>query len=244
MLRQVGETDCVRREVLRERLRILERAVGHDHALDARFGQVTCGEFDRLSGADEENAGLPQVREQALGQAHGGERDRNRACADARVGAHALGHGERLLQQALHRRAQAARVARRAVCILDLPQDLRFPEHERIEPRGDAEQVPDRRIVRVQVKELIDSLFGQTVLCGQPLSGDAFCARVDVDVQFGAVAGRQDQGLVHSGLAGQIRQCLRRRFRRESYLLAQCERRVQMVESEGDEGHACDNRIS
>ena len=111
-LRQVGERDRVAAEAARERLRVFERAVGDDQAPHARFGEMARGELDRLAGADQQHAGLAEIGEHALGEAHGRERDRDRIRADARIRAHALGDRERVLEQAFERRAQACCASR------------------------------------------------------------------------------------------------------------------------------------
>ncbi len=202
------------------------------------------GQLDGFAGADKQDAGLAQVREQAFCQTHGGECDRHRIGADAGVGAHTLGHGKGLLQQAFHRRMQSTGAARGLIGILDLAENLRLAEHHRIQPGSHAKQVADGGIIGVPVKELIEPALGQSMVAEQPMLRGGLRTGFDFDVKFGAVAGGKDQRLVHAGLARQVGQCRWRRFRRKRDSFAQFQWRGQMIQSKCDKGHACDNRLS
>ena len=70
--------------------RALGRAIGHDHAARALRGEVSGAEFDHLAGADEQRAGLAQIAEHALGQAHGGGGHGHRLRADGGLRPHFL----------------------------------------------------------------------------------------------------------------------------------------------------------
>ena len=71
--------------------------------------------------------------------------------ADFRAAAHFLGDGKTALEQLVQIRAQAAGLVGRADGVLDLPQDLRFAQHHRIEPGGDAEGVAHGIVLRQHV---------------------------------------------------------------------------------------------
>jgi len=91
--------------------------------------------------------------------------------------------------------------------------------------------------------DLVDTTLGQTMLFGQPAPRHGFGPGSDVDVQFRAIARGQDHRLVHAGLAHEIGQCTGRDLGRKGDLLAKIERCGQVIQSNGNEGHACDNRV-
>ena len=126
---------------LRELLRVRERAVGDQQALDLRLREMARDQFDGFAGADQQHRRIVEAARTIPRQPHRGRRHRHRIGADAGVGARALGGDEGLLEQAVELPAQRARAARRAPGLLHLAEDLRFAEHQRIQPGGDAEQV-------------------------------------------------------------------------------------------------------
>src|SRR6185437_15095984 len=119
--------------------------------------------------------------------------------------------------------------ARSLIGIFHLAEDLRLAQHHRIEPGRDAKQMAYRGLILVQIEELREpaagrSLRTETMMFEEPALRNALRARVHVDVQLGAVAGRENEGLVDAGLAREVVQGLWRRFGRERDLLAQIDR--------------------
>ena len=127
-------------------------------------------------------------------------RDGHRADPDLGVGAYLLGDRERVLQQ-------AAECGGRRVCgllrdakrLLELSQYLRFAEDHRVEPAGDAKKVPDRRVVVERKQRFTERRI-------EPLRSSCSHSRsrqaagcVGHDIKLGAIAGRQQDGLVDAG---------------------------------------------
>ena len=241
---QVGQGNGITAKPASQRLRVVEGAVGDNQALHLGRRQVTCGKFDGFTCADQQHAGIGEVGENPLGQAHGGECDRDRIGADAGIGANPLGHREGVLEQALQRRIEGACVAGHVVRTLDLAQDLRFAEHHRLKASGDAEQVAHRIGLGVAIEELIDIGAVQLLVAVQPLERRGLRARIDVAVKLGTIAGREDHRLAHARLGHQITQGADRVVRAECRPFAQGDRGAKMIESECDQGHGCDNRLS
>ena len=71
----------------------------------------------------------------------------------------------------------------------------------------------------------------------QPVSRRGLVAALDIAVQLGAVAGRQDRRFVHAGLGGQRGQRRGGVPGRKRDALAKLDRRRQMVESDRDQRH-------
>ncbi len=99
--------------------------------------QVARGERDRFARADQQRGVIREVLEDRARQRHRGGGDRYRVRADARLRAHALGDRERRLHQPVQVRPGDPLVVRRAVGVLQLAEDLRLAEHQRIQPAGD-----------------------------------------------------------------------------------------------------------
>ena len=66
--------------------------------------------------------------------------------------AHPLGDRERLREELVEHRPDRLELAGVPVGVLHLPEDLRLPEHHRVEAAGDAEQVPHRLFPEVVVE--------------------------------------------------------------------------------------------
>jgi hypothetical protein len=157
--------------------------------------------------------------------------------ADAGVGPHALGHCETVLEQAVERGLQRMRAARGLPCVLDLAQDLRLAQYQRIQPDRDAEQMPHRLGVGVPVKIRVQRGNAQVVVFLQPAHHGRFGLRLDPRVQLGAVAGREQHGLVHAIDCAQRTQRFGQRFGCERDLLAQRDRGGLVVQADGQQGH-------
>ena len=135
------EPDHRGRQALGDPLGAARAAVRDDHAADLLRVQVARRELDHLAGADQERRVPLEAREHAPRELDAGGGDRDRARADRGFRAHALGDGEGGLEQAIEQRAGRARLLRRAVGVLELAEDLRLAEDQRVEPGGDGERV-------------------------------------------------------------------------------------------------------
>ena len=204
MLFQIAEGDGIAAEAPGQRLGVVQGAIGHDQAAHLRFGQVACGQLDGFAGADQEDAGVCKLGEDALGQAHGGERNRDRTRADSRIRADALGNCKGILEQAFQRRVNRVGCAGKGVGVLDLPQDLRFTKNHRLQPGGDAKQVADRIRIMMAVQKFFDIGAVQLLVVVQPAERCRFRPGIDVAVEFSAIAGGEYGGLANAGLRDQL----------------------------------------
>ena len=182
--------------------------------------------------------GLVESREHLARQAHRGEGDRDRMRADAGVGAHALGHGEALLEQAVERLAAGCR--RRA-------RPARLPSPGRGSAARPAPSSPGRwrretgaarpRRRRAGTGRLPARRRPGPGARASQRAGTPSCAGRDLGVDLGAIAGRQQRRFLDAGCAAQRRQRRRQRGGVERDALAQGERGGLVVQSEGDQGH-------
>ena len=129
MRRNLIQGDRVTVELGRQRVGPLHRPVGDNHAADSTAVEVTGRQFDRLARADQQRGMPVQIAENLPGQTHGGESDRHRAGADGSVGAHLLGHRERMLKQSAEKLADGAGVNRPGVGFFYLTQNLGFTQN-------------------------------------------------------------------------------------------------------------------
>ena len=189
-------------------------------------------QLDHLAGTDEQHLLVGDALEDTLGEAHRRGRHRDDVGADRRRRAHVLGHRKRALEQLVQRRSQRAGFARDAHGFLHLPEDLRFAEHHRIEPAGDAEGMAHRIMVRVGVEVGFDRVRGNTAVIGQPV--DRRLRRVGLTVELGTVACGQDRRLVHVAAAHQIGQRAPQLFGMKRQLLAHRKRRRAVVYAESE----------
>src|SRR5207248_5078067 len=97
------------------------------------------------------------------------------------------------LEYLAEHRTGAALLARRLERVLHLPENLRLADDERVEPRGDAEQVRDRRAVAVLEQVRLERLRRELVILAeepdQLLARARGVGRLDVDLR--TVARRQ-----------------------------------------------------
>jgi hypothetical protein len=205
------------------------------------FAHVAGDQFDGLAGADQQHLLLRQVLEDLLRQAHGGIRHRHGAGADRGVGAHLLGDREGLLEQAVQDLAGDTDLVRGGERALHLPEDLRLAEHQRVEPGGHAERVLHGLLVGVQVEVRLDVVGRQAVEVAEPADRLAAVALVEAAIHLGAVAGREDRGLVHAAARGEVMQCFGQALGRERRLLADRDRGGLVIDAEGEEVHALDS---
>jgi hypothetical protein len=83
-----------------------------------------------------------------------------------------------------------------AVGLLHLAEDLRLAEHGRIEAAGDREGVADRQLV-VELVQAAVRAFAEMVVLVEPFPHARQALLGAPAVELGAVAGRDDQHLVH-----------------------------------------------
>ena len=103
--------------------------------------EVHRAEPRHLAGAEDHEVLLAQVAEDLAGERDRRVAERDRALGEPGIGADTLADGEGAMEQAVDHAAGAARLAGGLVGVLDLPEDLRFADDERIESGRDPEQV-------------------------------------------------------------------------------------------------------
>ena len=108
MERHFIERDGVGTQRGRDAAGMLESPVRNDHAPDAAGCEVTRTELDRLPGTHEQGGARVEIPEDALREGHRGVGHRDRARADVGVGAHALRHRERPLEELVEHDAERA----------------------------------------------------------------------------------------------------------------------------------------
>ena len=156
---------------------------------------MTRGELDGFAGADQQHYRDLQTRERFLRQAHRDRSHRDRVGADAGVGTRALGGDEGMLEQAIEVATQGACAARGDPCLLDLAEDLRLAQDQRIKTSRDPEQVP-RGVAIVVAIEVIVEIATVAWVRRQPVAERAAVVVGD-GIQLGAVAGRQQRDFMH-----------------------------------------------
>ena len=104
--------------------------------------QVHAGQLGHLAGAEDQHVEPLQVAEDLLRQRDRRVADRHGAFAEAGLGAHALADGERRVNSRLVSAPVTWRSLAFGVRVLDLAEDLRLADDQRIEAGGDAKQVP------------------------------------------------------------------------------------------------------
>ena len=118
------------------------RGAARDRDLaDALRAQVLRRQRADLAGADDQDAPALEPAEDLSRQLHRREADRHRALAERRLAADALADVERPVKQLAQHRAGAAPFRRGLERVLDLPEDLRLADDQRVEAGGDAEQM-------------------------------------------------------------------------------------------------------
>src|SRR5439155_19868001 len=104
------------------------------------------------AGADQQPLPVAQIAEDALGQ-HGGRGSSGRGrIAYRSLRSHLAADAQRLAEGTVEQRPRRSERVGGA----NLPQDLRLATNARVEPGGDAEEVPGGLVVRAPVKGAID----------------------------------------------------------------------------------------
>ena len=170
-------------------------------------------------------------------QAYGGEGHRHGAGADLGVGTHPFRHREGFLEQALQGSLHRFRLLGVGVGLLDLPQDLRLSQHQRVEPAGDPHQVAHRLLVLVAVDggdhlarlQLVEPLQPAQHLLPLPL--------LQAAVQLGSIAGGDDHRLADTRLLHQLTQGAIDAVRAKCDPFPQGDTGGVVVDSEGKQTH-------
>jgi hypothetical protein len=132
----------------------LEGAVG-DHDRSHAAGEQLAGrQLAHGAGADQEGRLVLEPVEDAARELDRRRADRHGLLRDASLAADALRDRERLVEAAVQHLSRRPIAAAARVLLLQLAEDLRLSDHQRVEARRDAEEVADRVApdVRVEVR--------------------------------------------------------------------------------------------
>jgi hypothetical protein len=192
-------------------------------------------QLHHLAHAHQQQARAREIPEHVLRELERRGRHRDRMRAQGGLRADFLRHGEGVLEELAQLRAEAAHGFGGAHRVLHLPQDLRLPQHHRIEPRGDAEGMPHRGFAIVVVEARCDFHARAARARLEPTAHGA--GVIDPAIDLGAVAGRDQHRLGHPGLRGQFRQGFRLPLGREGELFPHVQRSALVVQAEDVERH-------
>ena len=157
-----------------------------------------------LAGAEDQDVQPRQLAEDLLGELDRGVAHRDRPFAEPGLRAHAFADGERGVKQPVRHRAGALHVARGRVRGLDLAEDLRLADDERVEAGGDAEQMA-RRIGAAMAVEVVGERgrVDAVVVAEEAIDGVDRRLRIADGVDLGAVARRQHDRFVADAARGE-----------------------------------------
>ena len=136
---QLGQGDGITAKLLGQLLATLQRTVGNGDTGRLACGKVGGHQFDHLARADEQDVQFTDGGENLFGQLYRRGGHGYRAGTHRRAAAHFLGHGKGALEQAVEQGAQRADIFGGAYGVLQLTEDLGFPQHHGIQARGHTE---------------------------------------------------------------------------------------------------------
>jgi hypothetical protein len=215
------------------------RAAHDRHLVDALRLHVQGGQLAHLAGADDDDVASFQVAENLSREGDGRVAHRHGARAEAGFRAHALADREARVKQPVQHRADRLRLGRRGVRLLDLSEDLRLADDERVEPAGHAEQVP--RGVEIDELMHVRRDFGcrhPVEVADEPRHVVTRPLRVFADgVDLRAVARRDDHRFARRSALGERDEGLAHAAHVEVDALAQFDRSGPMADSDEDQLH-------
>jgi hypothetical protein len=150
-----------------------------------------------------------RVGEHLLREAHRGEGHRHRDARRCGCRCARAWPPLKLCWNSRSRRNPARRRRAPLVGFLHLAEDLRLAQHHRIEPGGDAEQMPRRGAVLGARTGYRRAGPPGPVRCRASQAAGSASAPLDPAIDLGAVAGREHRRLAHAGLRQQVRAALR-----------------------------------
>ncbi len=171
-------------ELGRELLGALDPVVRDEDLLGSALEEARGRERAHLARADQEDPLAGERPDGALGQRRGGGRNRGGQRPHPGLVADALARVERQLERARQHRPGRVGLRGELVRLAHLAEDLRLAGKQRIEPRGDAEEV-ERRVDAAQLHEEV------RVAEHRAGTGRGHVRIVACDVELGAVAGRE-----------------------------------------------------
>jgi len=168
------------------------------------LAEIGGGELDHLVDSDKQHGGVGHIGSAFPKEVDGGAGDRAGPAAHFGVGADLLGDAEGLVKQAVHHLAGSLDVAGGGIGFLELADDLVFAKHHRIQTGGHAEDVGGDVTTLADIEAVPKG--HQVEVTETAIERYEALKRIELSaedgVEFDAVAGRDDDGLVDTGLVG------------------------------------------
>ena len=142
-----------------------------------------------------------------------------------------------MLEQLVEQLADGAGLLGGAVGLFDLPEDLRFAQHQGVEAAGDAQDVAHRLTVGVGIDVGRDLLCAEAVEVLEPLHHRRLVFALQPAIDLGAVAGGEDGRLLYHARCGQLLQGLRHRLRGERHPFPYLYGGGAVVQAKGEQCH-------
>ena len=140
---------------LRELFGAVKGAVRHEYSGSAPGHQGLGGLAAGIAGADDNHPAILEMAKNLFGQIHRNTGHRCGTDLDIGVGPHLLSHTKSLLEKLVQGASRAVAFKGRLVSLLDLPENLRFPQNHGVESRHHATQMTGR----LRIPPLIEVLL-------------------------------------------------------------------------------------
>ena len=197
------------------------------------------GQLRHLAGADHEHGAGLQAAEDLARERDRRVADRYGALAEPGVRAHPFADRERPGEELVQERAGAPRTRGQRVGLLDLAEDLRLADDQRVEAGGDPEQVPRHVGAAARIEMRLQIRLRDVVEVAHETRqvGAGGVGVIAGDVNLGAVAGRQHDRLGWRRENGQLSQRFGHAPLRKVDPFAQVDRRGVMTHAQQQKVH-------
>ncbi len=218
---------------------VRHRPADDRHMLHALRLHVQGRQLAHFARADDEHVPPGEVAEDLARQGHGRVAHRHRARTEAGFRPHALADRERTVEEPVEHGADGARIGRDRMGVLHLAENLRLPDHERVETGRHAEQMPGR----VDVADVVDvrcEIGARKAVEVADEADQVVARRLDVvagDVELGAVAGGEHDGFTRGAARSQHAERFRNAARLKVDALAHVDRRGAVTHSYQEKVH-------
>ena len=222
-----------------ELLRSREGPACDQQALDTGVHQVQRRQLAHFACAQHQGRGARQITEYLLGQLHCRKTHRNGPRPDLRFGSGPFGGLHGRAEKPVEHGATAFSSHRGSARVLHLTGYLGLPHNHRVQPRGDAEEVPNRLFILIDEEVCVNSFRLQITPPAQSRH-DARLRRglgIRQEIDLGPVAGGYEDRLGHpldvaKGLEGRVDI-----LGGDGNGVPQVDRRIVVTQTYGENGH-------